>query len=259
MKSKELIHVLSFDYDGCLGPRFKASSLQEHLQLLKKIKAVDCDKRIVLIGSARQSHEADHYCNKINNNGLAFKEIPKLCNFLDAKFDDFLLADVYGDLKTGTSYRRSMSGEIVRHGSWKHDNEKLTILYGQMHKIASKHPMQNILFEFYDDQINIIQPLYEFFRSNPDFIPSNISLKINNYNSITKMPLSYNKIHGTGNTDFNYYSTIRLFMHKYSFDQDCHPIFKNAKAQLSKFIIHLELTGVTNSRNHKLLDNAIST
>lgn len=109
--------------------------------------------------------------------------------------DKFLLADVYGEetdcksswedrtpLADGTSFTRALDREYKgQHGDVLSDLYKLTIIYAQMHKVANENPGERIIFDFYDDQEDILIELQSFFEIYNDLIPIGMTLRLNQY------------------------------------------------------------------------------
>ena len=74
---------------------------------------------------------------------------------IGATLDTFLLVDIYGNLRSGQSFERAIhhhDDSPITHSKWRFDEEKLTIVYAQMQRIASKNKNHKIVFDFYDDR-----------------------------------------------------------------------------------------------------------
>lgn len=227
--------VASFDFDGCiyqrsflrrinspyergekvgayLPPHNKDELLIEHnKELLGDIKKLQqtltAERLITFIGSARQDHDIDS--TGVEWYGLScFKDIDVLTKHLDAEHDALLLADIFGNLPLGTSFTRATDSSYAgEHASCLDDRSKLSILYAQMHHVATKNPEATITFCFYDDNISILRGLYRFFATNPEAIPSNLTLNLHRYafGKLTQVE----PIEGTGIIDKDYAGTLR--------------------------------------------------
>lgn len=216
------LRVISLDFDGCL---FHSGYIQQYAEkgtldviatnqpFLDSLKAQNSNytQTIVMVGSNRQSKEID-VLNSYNK-GSCFPQIKKISDYLSASLDKFLLADVYGQLPSGTSFNKAQDDieGVEQHASWVFDESKATLLYAQMHKLAHEHLDEHITFDFYDDREDILDGLHSFF--NPALIPQNITLRLHQYAG-DKAPLSAEKysILGEGICDKNYRQTVKDMM-----------------------------------------------
>lgn len=220
-----MIRVLSLDFDGCLFHQGYISSgnkdvINSNADFLATIKQTNQEftKVYTLVGSNRQSFNVD-LLNMIGK-GSCFPAIQRISRHLDTTFDRFLLADIFGDLPAGTSYNRamiSMTGgfeEGESHSDWIFDETKVTLIYAQIHKIATQHPNEPIIFDFYDDRGNgarahhdILEHLRDFYTTHAHLIPANVTLRLHQYagGPVTLM----NEIKGTGFIDENYRQTVK--------------------------------------------------
>lgn len=64
---------------------------------------------------------------------------------------------------------------------WEFDDTKITLLFAQMHHLADKHRGKQIVLHFMDDRKDIYDTLIQFFGSNPQFMPDNVTLKLSQY------------------------------------------------------------------------------
>ena len=92
---------------------------------------------------------------------------------------------------------------------WLFDDSKASILYAQMHYVASQHPEQQIIFDFVDDREYIMRSLYHFFTQNPTLMPKNVTLNRYQYGHGQNIK-QYNSITGTGPIDLHYSNTVRM-------------------------------------------------
>jgi len=76
-----------------------------------------------------------------------------------------------------------------------------------MHKVANENPGERIIFDFYDDQENILRALQSFFEIHNESIPIGMTLRLNQY-ALQNLTLK-TMIDGSGMIDRNYRNTIR--------------------------------------------------
>ncbi|MBA3662045.1 MAG: hypothetical protein H0W64_09965 [Gammaproteobacteria bacterium] len=258
-RRRKNIHVKSFDFDGCIfNKRFyrrkkfyeskKRDAVkvnQEFIQLLsKKLRDDFADETIFMVGSARQSKTFDDDNNHVDNGDeAAFSCFPVL-NALGEEFakyvtmpcfiDRFILADIYGNKPDGKSFTDALSN-ASEHSKWFWDKTKLTILYAQMHKIASEHPDDDITYHFYDDLDNILDSLYQFFKVNKDLMPKNVKLCLHHYEGDEIN--SKEAIQGEGDIDYNYRNNIKTMVtiagydleKKYNYEDKEHYVLDDLK------------------------------
>jgi len=215
------IKVLSFDFDGCIFHRTYCYAEekdvilhnQDFLELIQEeIKALAAIQVIAFVGSNRQSFSVD-FMNS-GGKGSCFPAMQKISKHLDVTLDTFLLADIYGKREDGNSFALAMSalesGDIFKnsseHAEWKPDETKMSILYAQMHRVASQYPSEEIIFDFYDDKDKILDSLYSFYEQYKELIPSNVTLRLNQYAG--EQVLEMDELHGTGFIDQNYRETV---------------------------------------------------
>ena len=208
------IRVLSFDFDGCLFninyimARDNKDVIKYNEVLLKTISNDHhlYSKTITLVGSNRQSKTID-LCNSPHK-GSCFPAIKTISTHLKAELDSFLLADIHGDLPDGTSFDRAIDQTYMGpHTDWWFDEHKVTILYAQMHRIATANPGEEIEFDFYDDRSDILLTLAEFYKAHPSLIPANVTLCLHQYAG--QAPQHIHSIQGTGMIDGNYKETVK--------------------------------------------------
>jgi hypothetical protein len=198
------------------------------------------DDIIFFIGSNRQSYNADKTNSITFQRGAIVKgscfyrlkelrdEINKRGN-LQCRIDPYLLADTYGNRKPGESFDLALKHlpkpkdesvlayydsvtkqdekQTSPHADWVFDHSKFTVLYAQLHKTALENPEADISYDFYDDRHDILNPLAEVFRTNPDLFPKNITLNLHHYSGeqITKLA----SIQGVGTPDASYGDHIK--------------------------------------------------
>lgn len=241
--------IISLDFDGCLfnsaycEGQLKAQERDVILHneaLLKKIiaenRALEAEagekgfKAECCIGSNRQSKRLDDnhaiyfgqglYIEK----GSCFPAIKKISDYLGVPLDPTLLADIFGKLPDGESYRRAMTPDYEgEHALTYLDDTKLILVYAQIHKAAMEDPTADIIYDFYDDREDILSQLKDFISTFPGLLPSNAKIRLNHYAPPTSHKL-FAEIQGTGVTaegtpfiDRNYRATVQRMVAL------CHP------------------------------------
>ncbi|WP_131793911.1 hypothetical protein [Fluoribacter gormanii] len=206
------IRYLSFDFDGCLFNREYAAlphdNFSKHLGdavLVKnrtflnwlKEENVKFSAAYAFIGSTRQDYFTDLMNSGFmyNFRGSCCSAIKTICSDLGINLDPLMLADIEGDLESGTSFNRIM--DEINNNTWmdsdknihKHvsldvdkvDEFKRTILFAQMQKAATEHPNEEIIFDFFDDRLDILFTLKDYFTKHPHLIPKNVHLRLHAY------------------------------------------------------------------------------
>ena len=209
------LRVISFDFDGCLfNYNYLRSSdkdvIKHNKHFLDSLKQESnaFSHTITMIGSARQSKELDMRGAQKNNTGSCFLAIQHITRYLKATFNTLLFSDIIGDLVEGTSYKRLLSHNVhqEKHACAFFDNSKVMLLYAQMHHIAMQNPNETITFYFYDDRDDILNGLNNFFKHNPDMIPSKLNLRLQQYAGHHINPVAI--VQGTGPANKNYRQTV---------------------------------------------------
>lgn len=213
---KKQINIRSIDFDGCLyNQQYQQSKDSNRLissneafitKMIAEIQRARFDECIFMVGSNRQSFEVDALNSFMRRTDSCFSGLMNLhmeiCQRLRQtsiytrtaiKLDPYLLADTYGRLQAGESFGKAVKKKLLEnmdgHESWLFDDSKLTILYAQMHKVASEHPDADIIFDFYEDRQSILEGLRDFFQNNQDLLPNNITLNLHEYcgNDVSNM------------------------------------------------------------------------
>jgi len=223
------IRVLSFDFDGCLFNN-KYPVIPASLRLRSNTKVIlanqtfldsikeenkTFEKVVTYTGSARQSKGIDDANSELNNTESCFIAIEVISKYLEATFDNFLMADIYGNLNAGTSFNRATDKSYRdSHSASIYDHTKFTLLYAQIHKISEQYPEDEITFDFYDDRgcgdiqpIDVLEDLQTYFTESPNLLPDNVTLCLKHYSGGQVTLLS--SIKGTGCVDINYRKTIK--------------------------------------------------
>ncbi|MBA2709734.1 MAG: hypothetical protein H0U57_03970 [Tatlockia sp.] len=215
------ILVLSFDFDGCLYNREYLETrdiITANTNLLNSInqqcKEKNYSKSIIVIGSNRQSYQVDKINRQNNGTESCFNSIQEINKAIpNTSLDTFLLADIYGDLPFGTSFKLAIDqlnnpDKKLNHADYEFDENKVNLIYAQMHKVALENPGEEIVFNFYDDRPDIIAALAYFFNDlNPDLIPENVTLNLNQYNQ--QIFGLKHCIKGEGFIDANFKQTVK--------------------------------------------------
>ena len=250
------IRYLSFDFDGCLFPESYINAPHENFKkhlgdaviyhnqkLLKQIRLENKDfsNAYAFIGSSRQSMGLDR---KNAGSANAFKgsccsAIKIICDNLKINLDPFMLADIYGNLEGGESFERIMN-ELAndkwikgynekKHANCTVDEFKRTLLFAQLQKAAADqeelNPSEPIVFDFFDDRIDILSALNKYFEIYPHMIPKNVTLRLNHYKGNRVTP--FNTIIGTG-CIYKEYREIVFYIHQ-SMSKNLHALDKITK------------------------------
>lgn len=239
-QTTEFVRVNTIDHDGCFGLQYmephevsiRHGSIIEALGEQKKSNRYTID--YVMSYSNRQSIRRDCYNAIYNQNNLAFPVATALAAALNAYFDPLLLADIYAEkkpgftvscmkfalAKKGLTLRDNISDDILTEllNSSKTDfvfsEDKINILYPQMHRMALIHPRAMIHFHIYDDLIEqVLHPSIAFYAQYQSLIPRNITLHFHHFNTLrdgTPSPINISAIAGKGDTDDDYYKTVMV-------------------------------------------------
>lgn len=266
--SGQLVRVNAIDHDGCFGLQHMEPSeigkrhkpVIEYLNHQKENKKYAVD--YVTSSSNRQSIRLDCLNSIYNQNNLAFPVAKVLAKSLGACFDPLLLADITANRKPGFTIncinqvaqekklnllKSCVSNEIVdellqkTHTEFTFSEDKINIIYPQMHRIALYHPQASIHFNVYDDLLKqVLVPLNHFYSSYPNLIPANVILNLYYFNTVNNdspnhelnLPSLIHSIHGTGSIDSHYYHTVRKMGE----------IAKNEEGELSKYYMSQYIT-----------------
>jgi len=218
-KPRPRIKVLSLDFDGCIfnhaymtnplqANRLLATNARLIDQLTKEIEQEEYDEVIFMVGSNRQSKSVDTLGANLYGSGSCYPALMQLCEEFQkrtkakCRVDGLLLADIYGNRRLGENFHKALS-EDKNYPYFKHiqDTSKLTMLYAQIHKIASENPDAEIDFDFYDDRSDIIENLH-FLADHPDLFPRNVKFTAHLYNGTD--PIEDFSMSGTGQIDHCY-------------------------------------------------------
>jgi hypothetical protein len=216
----------AFDYDGCIGnyrgeKKTPGELMAEEAVFWRWVKrrmhaeSTSKSRRYVSIATARQSKSADDHCTAYNNSTSAFPLYLAISDYLDAQLDPFLLADVRGGLTSGLSFNHAINLDYHgSHADWHFDESKITIIYGRMHRLATRYPGAEISLSFYDDRRDILAGLHAFYTLNRNLLPSNLVLNLYQYVRGTSAVRQYGPVSGmteqiTGSIDFHYKKILK--------------------------------------------------
>ncbi|MGQ3888607.1 hypothetical protein ACQUW5_06185 [Legionella sp. CNM-1927-20] len=259
----ESIRVSAIDHDGCFGlPNIlPADVATAHASTIEHLKNLD-ESRVhyVTSSSNRQSIRLDSINALYNQNNLAFPIARALAKTMGAWFDPLLLADINANRKPGFTINSAINNLLAKgvnpliervsdedltalincsQSSFIFSEDKVNIVYAQMHRIALLHPKSPIQYNVYDDlHQQVLQPLSQFYNKYPMLIPKNVKLSIYYFNTACEvsryernLPSLFHTINGQGLIDSHYYTTVnamgeiakqeegatlsKYYMHKY--------------------------------------------
>jgi len=232
---RQKINIKSYDFDGCIfNVNYMDSKAKDRLfkhnkhffeKQYEKIKKNAIDIVIFQVGSNRQDKGTDNYNSNNHKSGSCYpalemikNEFKKNLGETECLLDGYLLCDTYGKRPHGENFAKACSQDPHYHFSDAvFDESKVTLLYAQMHRAASKYPDAEIIFDFYDDRDDDILPnLAQFFQKNPDLIPHNVQLQLKHYAGDSVSNIA--KIQGTGVIDHQYEKNIQSMIECASYD-----------------------------------------
>ncbi|HAT6978925.1 TPA: type IV secretion protein Dot [Legionella pneumophila] len=213
------VRYSGFDYDGCVGVTNLINIVAQNPKLVQRIRDTSnrYTKEVALIASNRQSDRDDKRNARSNGNGSCFVQIRKFCTDLGMEFDPFLLADAYNLVLAGTSLREATDpandGKI--QNGWLHDKSKTTLVYAHMQRASSLEAREQVDYFFYDDREDILEGLHQFFSTNPELIPSNVTMHLIkyacNHENAHTMDNYKTPVQGKGFTNPDYVKMIKAF------------------------------------------------
>lgn len=193
------INVSSLDFDGCLGNEnyqnnkdVVAANHSLCAHLLDKVKLDGFTDAVLMVGSNRQDLDTE-YTNSEKKGIRCFPTITEFqCQLnnrskkIKFNLDKFLLGDK-SKHQSGKTFRAgSKKSPITKQQAqaaecYYFDDSKVTLLYAQMHRMASLHPDAEITFDFYDDKENILRGLLSYYKNNPTLLPPRMKLRVYQY------------------------------------------------------------------------------
>ncbi|HAT7071659.1 TPA: hypothetical protein JAN90_02505 [Legionella pneumophila] len=184
-----------------------AAYITTNSEVLEQIRTKKGDQTVLLVGSNRQTPFIDlknggKDVKTVCPTGSVFPVMEAITEELgeNTTFNPFLLSDLEADVveigqthkkfkekgylnDNGTYKPEITNQDFIRDGfpEYKDDESKASLLVAQMKLAAMANPDDEIEFNFYDDRIDIVEGLQNFFKTNPELIPGNVSLNIFGY------------------------------------------------------------------------------
>lgn len=265
------VRALSFDFDGCLfhiayinsQNRDVIAHNREFFDAIKKENAA-YSPVYTFIGSNRQSKLIDFY-NQFKA-GSCFPAIQAISDYLETLLDTFLIADIFGDLSDGESFRQAIdpAAAALNHADWVFDKTKITVIYAQLHRIAAKHPGEAIVFDFYDDKNEILKAVTKFFRTNPHLLPPNTTLHTYHYDGgeAKRYGTVESPVDQTNIIDINYRQTVKDLVSLAGIDLNKYdPLIEYpiaTKTKVEKLVNRVSLLDAAPSESPGELENDLS-
>ena len=202
ISSRQRMNVISLDFDGCIfhkkgylyntSPNRLIETNQTFIdQVAERIRAENFAEAVFMFGTNRQDKWMDDMNNQHMNRGSCFPAMQRLLEEFEGKLhgistriDGYLLADTYCNKTPGATHQAIMTQDkSFQHDRHYIDNTKMTLLYAQMHKLASapENKDKDIILDFYDDRRIILSSLHDFFNEHRDLMPRNIVLRLHRY------------------------------------------------------------------------------
>lgn len=233
--------VFLLDYDGCLvhagvSPFLSTNPVVSHSDafylkfiafvikanpfllafLIKICKEQTYTDLVIGFGTNRQSKETD----VVNGRGSCFRvihaffehlaaEIKKEIPNINIHFDKFLLADLYGGLEDGTSYKKAMAdlpyNKPSDHSRWKFDETKFSISF--VH--AQRNAKSGVPTDVYliDDRLQFRDTFNKSYTVYPVLLPKKTTLSFIHYYG--GEPKLYPGIQGKGEIFQNHQEIVR--------------------------------------------------
>lgn len=231
------IHVFMLDIDGAVLNNqllaawsespvealsiddIKKLIIEKNKQLIDFILQQKSDKRIIMVGSNRQSFSTNYRDFQTPVTGYFILET--IANAVGTSLDTFLLTDLYNGLPYGTTYKTITEpvatgldiAQGIEHPTFVCDNSKVALLYPQIHKMADQYQEESdhITFHFFDDrQSEILDQVDQNFGVYPSLIPKNCILNLYHYNGeLTSTPRT---LQGAGERNPRYVKSTKLLI-----------------------------------------------
>jgi hypothetical protein len=239
--------------DDCLTTSKESKKIFQHI--LRQADSKTHSGLTVICGSNRTSPQIECGNKLRNNNGFAAPAFVKLVQEINESkpsipvtHDKFLLCDAFDDKKDGhycelicqkdqelkkllstdqKEFKQTLQAFLENAADCFFDKSKVILLYAQMHRAALTYSGSQVIFEFIDDNSDILYDLYDFFNKNKNLIPRTVKLKLTWYENREEdyirdqnnNPCVYRHEHflqeivediqGTGLTNTNYKQAIK--------------------------------------------------
>lgn len=273
---KPRILVISVDFDGCLfheaymksdSPNRLIETNDKFIQhVLAEIEQGRYQQVVLMIGSARQSKIIDdinHMSKVKGGTESCYAAILNLCDEIQQKLtipctvDRMLLADIYGDRPLGENFTKSVNDEKYNYSHFVWDEYKYSIIYSQIHKIASENNNADIFYHFYDDRVSdILLYLSMFYNNNTILIPNNLILHFYQYTGDVPAKSEFKlfedyygySVRGQGIVDHSFIDNIKLMARCCGFDPTQPGRLGNAHKGISQYFSGDIINEFINSR-----------
>lgn len=228
--SSKAIRVFSLDYDGCIAEPTLEDIKSENESLLQEMQEaiLNGEKVYVCVGSNRQDIVKDRYNSYTHKVPSVYAALPALVDEVKSRvpddkkhaisFDGMLGIDLEHGKPPGHHYELYAKERWVQEGCPPRekksahqaslvDETKVSMLYAQMHRFAHLHEGGDITFVFKDDRADILAGINQFYQENPERIPSNVTLKLEqklSSENTQALPFETQQIKGSGLIDESY-------------------------------------------------------
>lgn len=181
--------------------------LTTNSDILNEFRTKKGDQTVLLVGSNRQTPFIDlknggKDIKTVCPTGSVFPVMEAITGELgeNTTFNPFLLSDLEADVvEIGQTHRKFKdkgylnengtykpditSQDFIRDGfpEYRDDESKASLLVAQMKLAAMTNPDDDIEFNFYDDRVDIVEGLQQFFKANPELIPAKVTFNIFGY------------------------------------------------------------------------------
>lgn len=101
------------------------------------------------------------------------------------------------------------------------DEYKILLMYMQMHYKAQQNPGEKFVLDFYDDRVDILGAIHDFYSVHPELIPSNCCLRINqfyveNYYDAQYVPQEPRVVVGEGGVNQFFDKSVRAVVRQHN-------------------------------------------
>lgn len=222
----KIINLNLFDIDGCvyhnpssIKRNIAKGLISSNLPFLNTLKnqiiEAGYDKIILASGTNRQDFNTD-FVNGMRS-ATSIPVLPLLQSYLgnylscDIVLDPFWMSDLYHSKEAGTQYKESIATLYNGQSATQHlaslfETYKILLIRTHAHRVASLNPDDEIIINFYDDRIDILNRIHSFFAKHS--LPEKTTFKCLHYygGKITQVG---NDLIGTCRFDDHYDWTAR--------------------------------------------------